>query len=239
MEGEAGLGKTRLLEEFKGSDMAGLRGSVNQPDLLILSAKGDAAHSGQVHVPSSFILQVASVPPYCRADTHCISQFAYIKSAILLLNYHCFFHPAPRVSTESQSSWNTVTSADNHEHCLAHVANLPACNYLLWLPSSQALHPWRPIFQRMFVHDRAISIQRAAAVTGSRFDLHVHGTSLGRCLKESGIGLYDWKGTIATTLELSEAELPVLPADFSTIFTSKASSQSWQDLNPPCHEQAK
>lgn len=52
IEGEAGLGKTRLLEEFKGSDLGGLRGgSSNLPDVLILSGKGDASRSCQVLPP--------------------------------------------------------------------------------------------------------------------------------------------------------------------------------------------
>lgn len=48
LEGEAGLGKTRLLEEFKGSDLAGMQGLASLRDLLVLSGKGDASRSGQV-----------------------------------------------------------------------------------------------------------------------------------------------------------------------------------------------
>ena len=48
VEGDAGLGKTRLLQELRGSDMAGLRGTVPQPDVLILSGGGNASRSTQV-----------------------------------------------------------------------------------------------------------------------------------------------------------------------------------------------
>ena len=50
VDGEAGMGKTRLLEEFKASDMAGLRGLRDRTNNLnIVSGKGEAARSGQVH----------------------------------------------------------------------------------------------------------------------------------------------------------------------------------------------
>ena len=48
IEGEAGLGKTRLLEEFKSTIMARLRSSGSAPSLLIFSGKADVASSGQV-----------------------------------------------------------------------------------------------------------------------------------------------------------------------------------------------
>ena len=48
IEGDAGLGKTRLLQELRGSDMAGLRGAAPQPDVLILSGGGNASRSTQV-----------------------------------------------------------------------------------------------------------------------------------------------------------------------------------------------
>lgn len=52
VEGDAGLGKTRLMEEFKGSIMARLSSLQKQPKLLIFSGKGDAANSGQVDLPA-------------------------------------------------------------------------------------------------------------------------------------------------------------------------------------------
>ena len=48
VEGDAGLGKTRLMEEFKGSIMDRLSSSECWPKLLIFSSKGDAASVGQV-----------------------------------------------------------------------------------------------------------------------------------------------------------------------------------------------
>jgi len=48
VEGDAGLGKSRLLEEFKGPAVAAVRRAAPRPDLLIFSGKGDAGRSGQV-----------------------------------------------------------------------------------------------------------------------------------------------------------------------------------------------
>jgi hypothetical protein len=51
IEGDAGLGKSRLLEEFKGPAIAAARTGAAQTDLLIFSGKGDAGRSGQVPPP--------------------------------------------------------------------------------------------------------------------------------------------------------------------------------------------
>ena len=49
LEGEAGLGKTRLLEEFKSTVMAQLKSTGSSAHLHIFSGKGDPATTGQVY----------------------------------------------------------------------------------------------------------------------------------------------------------------------------------------------
>lgn len=50
LEGEAGLGKTRLMEEFKSTVMSRLRNPATQRHMLIFSGKGDEASTGQVNL---------------------------------------------------------------------------------------------------------------------------------------------------------------------------------------------
>ena len=50
VEGDAGLGKSRLLEEFKGPAIAAVRAAAPRPDLLIFSGKGETGRSGQVGI---------------------------------------------------------------------------------------------------------------------------------------------------------------------------------------------
>ena len=72
----------------------------------------------------------------------------------------------------------------------------------------------------MFTHDRTASIQRAAAQQRAR-DLRAEGTDLGRRLKEGGLGFDDCLAEVAVALELADGELPILPADAASSFTSK------------------
>lgn len=59
LEGEAGLGKSRLMEEFKSVIMArlqGLQSSQQKPELTVFAGKGSKASSSQV---SGFKLSIA------------------------------------------------------------------------------------------------------------------------------------------------------------------------------------
>jgi len=86
----------------------------------------------------------------------------------------------------------------------------------------QTLYPWRATFQSMFAHDRTAS-QRGAGSPGLGRDPS-KGTKLGRCLKDSGVGAYDWQQTLSSMLQLPVAELPILPADISASFPSRVST---------------
>lgn len=48
LDGEAGMGKTRIMEEFKSLLMLHLEDLPQQPGLLIFSSRGSEATSGQV-----------------------------------------------------------------------------------------------------------------------------------------------------------------------------------------------
>ena len=72
----------------------------------------------------------------------------------------------------------------------------------------------------MFTHDRTASIQRAAVQQRAR-DLRAEGTDLGQRLKEGGVGFDNCLAVVAVALELADGELPILPADAASSFTSK------------------
>lgn len=83
---------------------------------------------------------------------------------------------------------------------------------------SQALYPWRAVFGAIFLHDRMMS-----ARAGEKND-SLTGTRLGRRLAESRPSLYSWWGPLAASLDLPEAELPLLPGAADAAFTSRVST---------------